>query len=110
MSKEILVLEQHSVEIGGKTFLITAFDAVYGMKVMGQLATHQGESMTNPDFVKGMVLKATKVDNKQMTSEWFDKYFSKKYEQLFQLVQEIIAFNFGDMSEDPNGEGDTSEV
>lgn len=110
MSKEVLALEEKRVVIGEKEFLLVAFDAMYGIKVMGQLGTHQGESMTNPDFIKGMVLKGARHSNgSEVTGAWFDKYFSKKYEQLFELVAEIIAFNFGEVGDDPNAEGDTSE-
>lgn len=110
MSKDILVLEEKTVTVGGKEFLIVAFDTVYGLKVMGQLGTHQGESMSNPDFIKGMITKGVRHGNgTEMTGVWFDKYFSKKYDQLFELVAEVIAFNFGELGEDPNAESDTSE-
>ena len=109
MSKEILTYNEKEVTIGDKKFLITAFDAMYGIKVMGKLGTHQGESMADADFIKGMVCRACRVGGQPMTGEWFDKYFSRKYEQLFELVAEIIAFNFGDLGEDPNAESDTSE-
>lgn len=109
MSKEVLAFKEKDVEIDGYNFLITAFDAMYGIKVMAQLGTHEGESMANPDFIKGMVTRAVRVNNKQMTGEYFDKFFSQKYELLFKLVAEIIAFNFGEMGEGPNAEGDTTE-
>lgn len=102
------VREQHTVVIGNETYLITAFDATFGLNVMSQLQK-MGESNELPSgaFVKGVVLNCVSWKNKMMTEELFNTHFSKKYKELMELFKEILNFNFGE--EGPNDESGTSE-
>lgn len=107
------VLEQTTKVLGENSYLITALDTTYGLNVLSQLTTFQinGQSPT-ADFIKQVVLKSVTVNNMQATEAWFNKYFSRKYTELYELFAEIQKFNFGsDEEEDsPNEQGDTSEV
>ena len=103
------IREQKQMTIGTDNYIITAFDATYGLDVLAQVQKlgMSGESPSGK-FLKDVILKSVTVNNFQLDDKTFDKHFSKKYTQMFQLFEAIISFNFGDEN-DPNGDSDTSE-
>lgn len=103
MSKEIQVLEQKEVEIGGVNYRITAFPAMYGMEVAEQM---MGDGF-DIKKMKDIILKSATYENKAFNDKTFDYHFSRKYNQLNELFAQIMAFNFGEL--DPNELSDTSE-
>lgn len=90
----MFVPEEIEKEIGGNRYLIKAFPALYGLNVLNTLKFM--DNNPSADFLKDVVLKAVTCNNIQPTEEWFNATFSRNYEALFELFQEIIEFNFGD--------------
>jgi len=105
----IIAREQHTITIDKTNYIITAFDATYGLRVMAQVQKMLDSGETpQPEFVKEVIMKSVTVNNMQLDEKGFNGHFSKKYKAMFELFNEILKFNFGD-DEDPNGESDTSE-
>ena len=103
------VLDQTEIEVGGVKYLVTAFPATMGLDILGKLTSLTG---TPPaEFMKYVILKAVKVDNKVVTDDWFNKKFSRNYKELYELFAKITEYNFGDLSgETGNEQSDTSET
>lgn len=103
-------LEQTTITVGGVDYLVTAFPATMGLDILGKLTTVTG---TPPaEFMKFVILKAVKVNNKMPTEDWFNKKFSRNYKELYELFSKITEYNFGDLSgegDEGNGDEDTSE-
>lgn len=111
----IATREQHTVEIDGVSYVITALEATYGLDVMAEVQRlSMKQEAPSGLFMKSLIIKSVTVNNFQLDSKKFDLHFSRKYNQIFELFQEIVKFNFGEEGEEegeegPNGQGDTSE-
>lgn len=101
-------LEQTTITVGDNSYLITALPATLGLDVLAQLTSFSGQPPAQ--FMKEVILKSVKVNNKMPNEDWFNKTFSRNYKQLYELFGKITEFNFGDLSgEEGNVESDTSE-
>jgi len=89
----MFVAEEKTIEIGGNNYLIKEVPALYCLGVLTRLR-NMGDS-ANPEFIKEVVFKSITCNNIQPTEDWFNKHFSRNYEELFQLFEVIIDFNFG---------------
>lgn len=112
--------EQKTVTIDGQDYLLHQFGAIEGLKYQKALAqvllpaiaeiTKGGEMSEESAVSIGMTKLAENIDKvdermieamvvrgatKNNMSINFDNEFAGKYMQLFQLVKEIVLFNFG---------------
>jgi len=103
------VREQTTVFIGDNTYLITALEATYGLDVLNQVQKMAltGDSPSSA-FVKEVIMKSVTVNNLQMNEKLFNTHFSKKYKEMFELFEKIIAFNFGE-EDGPNQDSGISD-
>lgn len=108
----IITKETKDVTIGDTNYTITAFDATYGLGVFNQLAKIEIEGGMPPsDFIRNVILTGVTVNSVQKDKNWFEKHFAKNYNELWQLFNEIVAFNFGGSEEgdSPNADSDTND-
>lgn len=113
--------EQKTVTVGGEDFLLHQFGAIEGLKYQKALAqvllpaiaeiSKLGESLTDQSaiaigmnklaenidkiderMIEAMVVRGATKNNLAIN---FDNEFAGKYTQLFELVKEIVMFNFG---------------
>jgi len=112
--------EQKTVEIGGKSYLLNQFGAIEGLRYQKALARvilpaiaeisksgglSEGEALSigmsklaenidkvDEKMIEAMVTRGATVDNMAIN---FDNQFAGKYLELFQLLKEIVLFNFG---------------
>src|SRR5690606_26994406 len=92
------VAEEKTVVFGDNTYLIKALPALYGLNVLNRLKL-MGDT---PDsaFIKELLFKSVTCNNMQPTEDWFNRNFSRNYDELFQIFEAIIDFNFGDGDEE----------
>lgn len=106
----MMVLEQTTVTVGENSYLVTALDATNGLAVMHKMMEFsKNEQAPTAEFMRNLILKSVTVNNKQANEEWFNKYFSRKYHEVYELFTKIQEFNFGTEEQDPNEQSDTSE-
>jgi hypothetical protein len=105
MSKEIIALEQKQVKVAGVNYLITALPAEYGLEVMNEL--YSSDKEVHESFrIKEIILKSVTMGGVKFTSDAYDKHFSRKYKEIFELYNEIMSFNYGTtIEEDDEGNG-----
>lgn len=112
--------EQKTVTVGGEEYLLNQFGAIEGLKYQKALAAvilpaiaeiskngdgsdesamsiAMGKLAENIDrvderMIEAMVIRGATKNNMSIN---FDNEFAGKYMQLFQLVKEIVMFNFG---------------
>lgn len=103
--------EQHTVEIDGNNYIITALEATYGLDIFAEVQRLSAkEESPSGLFMKSLICKSVTLNNIQLDGKKFDSHFSRKYNQMFQLFEEIIKFNFGSADEEgPNVVSDISE-
>jgi hypothetical protein len=112
--------EQKEITIGQDTYLLHQFGAIEGLKYQKALAKvllpaiaeiSKGEAVTETSAISiGMSKLAENIDQidermiesmvvrgatKNNMAINFDRDFAGKYVELFQLLKEIILFNFG---------------
>lgn len=104
MSNMPITLDQHTVELDGHSFLITAFKASEGWKLLKAL----GDGEINDAVMQKAIVDNVSLDNMKLTNDKYDRFFARKYKLVSDLFQEVIKFNFGDLL-DPNAGSDTSE-
>lgn len=111
--------EQKTVNINGQEYLLNQFGAIEGLKYQKALAqvllpaiaeitknadseasaisigmTKLAENIDKVDekMIEAMVIRGATKNNLTIN---FDNEFAGKYMELFQLVKEIVLFNFG---------------
>lgn len=112
--------EQKTVTVGGQDYLLNQFGALEGIKYQKALAavllpaiaeiskggemseesaisigmTKLAENIDKVDerMIEAMVVRGATKNNMQIN---FDNEFAGKYMELFQLLKEIVMFNFG---------------
>lgn len=108
--------EQKQVEIGGKSYIVTKLPATKGLKyqkyflkVLGPayIEANKSENSTMADVLSKViehldeldeeVLKALVVDSIEMPASRFDIEFSGRLLDLFNLIKEIVFFNYEDV-------------
>jgi hypothetical protein len=105
-----LVREQHTVEIDGDTFLITALGTTAGFETLSKLQEMgEGNKVPDPLFLKKLIMTSVTMNNIQFDEKKYELTFSRKHKTAIQLFWEIINFNFEGLN-DPNAESGTSEA
>lgn len=92
------ILEQKEVVIGGEKYLITAMGASEGLEYIPKIGKE------TPSMVKEAIIKYVSHQGVKFDVSRFDKHFSKKYSEIYDLYNEIINFNFEGVISSPNEE------
>lgn len=100
------VLENKEVTINGNYYVITAMGATDGMVFLDKMINGDGKLPVTE--MRGVIIKYVKLGSKVITDKIYDTHFSRKYDELNQLFEEIMTFNFEGTN--PNDGGDTSVV
>jgi len=104
----VAIKEQHTVDIGQNTYIITALGTSAGFETMKVLREVGDEGIPDPLFIRKLIVGSVTVNNMPVTVEKYEQMFSRKFHEAIELFQAIVKFNFG--VEDPNVQGDTSET
>lgn len=106
---DLQVLEQTTVTVGDTEYLIVALPTMFGLALLDHLGGRVG-NMPSPEMQAQLIIKSVRYQNKAFTEETFNKHFSRKYKDVFELVKEILEFNLGSL-EDEGGDplDDTEE-
>ena len=99
------VLESKEVTINGNYYVITAMDAVEGLDFITKMISNGGV-LPEAKEIRQLVVKYVKLGGKPFTEKSFGTHFSRNYNELQELFEEFMSFNFGD--EVPNDGSDTS--
>lgn len=105
---EILIKEQHTVELDGRKFLITALGASAGLETMSKVMGNEG-ALSDPLFMRKLITNSVTVDNVAIDDKKYELLFSRKLDVLIKLFEEILQFNFPNLF-GPNVEGGTYEM
>ena len=101
-------LEQTTVEVGGESYLVQAFPATYGLDVMQKMIkVASGESELSVQFMSDVIIRSVDYKGRRMDEKTFNIHFSRKYNEINELFEKIMEFNFGEAS--PNDGSDDSE-
>lgn len=92
----ISILEQKEVEVGGCNYLITAMGASEGLEFIPKIGKE------NSELIKSTIMKFVSFEGMAFDNNRFDKHFSKKYKEIYDLYNEIVTFNFEGVMESPN--------
>jgi hypothetical protein len=98
-------LENKEVTLGENYYVITAMGATDGMVFLDKMINGMGKLPIAE--MKTVIIKYVKLGGKPFTDKLYDTHFSRKYDELNKLFEEIMSFNFGDAN--PNDGSDTSE-
>ena len=116
MATKVYIPEQETFEIGDNKFTVIAWPTMFGLEIQSRVQDELTSSgRLSPSLMKDMVVNRTSVNSVAITEKKFDEVFSRKYVDLMELVQKIMAFNFGETEEaekdtaGPKEESDTSE-
>lgn len=96
--------EQTSKTVGDREYLITAMPASVGLKWMEK---HQ-ESLDSGKFdnalMREVICMWVSFENRPIDQKRFDVLFSRKYAHVKKLYNEVIAFNFEELFQEPGSE------
>ena len=111
MSKSIQTLEQKTVEVGGKSYLIHAFPAKFGLSVMEEMANSDGFSV---ERMVEIIIRSVDYAGQKFNETSFNFHFSRRYKDIGMLFNEVLVFNFGEdmefpLEEESSERSDTSE-
>ena len=95
MNLQNIALEQTTVVLGEREYLVTALPAIDALELQDQLS--QNEFKLNPKEIKKLICKCVAFENKQITDKSFDILFSRKTAHLQELVGEILKWGFEDL-------------
>lgn len=106
------IREQHSVEVGGDTYMLTALTTSAGFETMAKLQEMEtaGTLIPDPLFLRKLIMESASVNNVAFDVNRYERHFSRKHANALKLFQEIIQFNFPELTQDPNADSDTSEA
>lgn len=90
------LLEQKEVVVGGEKYLITALGALKGLEYAPKL------NGADNKFIAQLIMETVSHGNMPLTGDKFDKHFSRRYESIYNLFEEILEFNWGVGTENPN--------
>lgn len=107
MSKDIKVLEQTTVKVGGVEYLITAFPATAGLVVADKIMGASVDNKIDPKFVKDVITSSVDYKGRRIDDKTFDYHFSRRYNDVQELFAKIMDFNFGEL--DPNDGSESLE-
>lgn len=99
------ILESKEVTVGGQYYVVTAMEAIDGMEFFDELVRNKG--MATPRKIKEVIVKYVRVGGKKFTDKSFDTHFSRKYNDLGELFEQVMEFNFGE--ELPNDSSDLTK-
>lgn len=95
------------VEVGGEIYNLKKFKAMAGLAIQkkiheSNLFTEEGINVMalEPETMRDIVMLGCSKGSVNFDAKGFDNHFTGKYMEVFQLVAEILMFNFAD----PNAE------
>ena len=102
------------VEVGGEIYNLKKFKALMGLGVQKEiheagLFTEEGINVMalTPEQILKIIANGCSKGSMAFDQKTFDNHFAGKYMEIYQLVAEILTFNYADSS--PNAEADTAE-
>lgn len=102
------------VEVGGEIYNLRKFKALIGLAVQKEiheagLFTEDGINVMalTPEQIFKIISNGCSKGSMAFDTKSFDNHFAGKYMEIYQLVAEILMYNFADNS--PNGEAVTEE-
>lgn len=102
------------VEVGGEIYNLRKFKALIGLAVQKEiheagLFTEDGINVMalTPEQIFKIISNGCSKGSMAFDTKSFDNHFAGKYIEIYQLVAEILMYNFADNS--PNGEAATEE-
>lgn len=98
------ILENKEVTVNGNYYVITAMEAVEGMDFISKVFSNGGTIPPAKD-IRQVIVKHVKLGGKQFSDKTYGIHFSRNYEELMQLFEEFMVFNFGEFN--PNEDSDT---
>ena len=104
--------ETKEVEIGGELYNLRKLKALVGLAVQkeihdAKLFSDEGINVMalTPEQIFKIISNGCSKGSVAFDQKTFDNHFAGKYVEIYQLVAEILMFNFAD----PNAEADTAE-
>lgn len=102
------------VEVGGEIYNLRKFKALIGLAVQKEiheagLFTEDGINVMalTPEQIFKIISNGCSKGSMAFDTKSFDNHFAGKYIEIYQLVAEILMYNFADNS--PNGEAASEE-
>ena len=99
-------------EVGGEIYHLKKFKAMAGLAIQkkiyeSNLFTEEGINVMalDPETMRDIIMLGCSKGSMGFDAKSFDTHFSGKYMEIFQLVAEILMFNFSD----PNASAATEE-
>ena len=99
-------LESKEITINGNYYVMTAMEAVEGMDFITNLYASPNGVPSAKDM-RAAIIKNVKLGGKAFTEKSYGIHFSRNYEELSELFEAYMDFNYGEY--DPNESGDPSE-
>ena len=93
------------IEVGGENFIIKQLPVMVGLEIQHKLMN----GGSTPELIRETICKGVQKGSASLDEKKFDKLFKGKYKQLYELFNEVLAFNFGDMGDDPLDESEGTE-
>ena len=100
------------VEVGGEVYNLKKFKAMIGLAIQkkiheSNLFTEEGINVMalEPEDLRDIIMHGCSKGSINFDTKGFDSHFAGKYMEVFQLVAEILLFNFAD----PNAEAATED-
>lgn len=97
--------ETKEVQVQGESFIVKQFPVMVGLDIQHRLMS-VGSS---PELIREIICKGAQKGSVNIDEKKFDKLFKGKYKQLYELRDAVLAFNFGDMGDDPLDESEGTE-
>lgn len=90
----IIGKEQLEKQIGETKYLINALPAMIGLSARRTI-TEGG--IQDPVFIQRLILDSVTVDGMKKDDNWFNSHFSRNYQELDELIKEVLTFNFPEL-------------
>lgn len=100
----IMALEQTTIEIDDKEYLITAMSATDALMFMEKNIDNVSKGKVDLSVMKHLITKYVSFENKQITDKSFDVIFSRKVGHLRKLFDSVMEYNFQDVFQEAAGE------
>lgn len=104
--------QSKEVEVGGEIYNLKKFKAMVGLAIQKEiheagLFTEDGINVMalSPEAILKIISNGCSKGSVSFDQKTFDNHFAGKYMEIFQLVAEVLMFNFSD----PNVEADSEE-
>lgn len=97
------------IQIGDDLYYLRKFKAMKGLEVQREVLesgafSEEGVNVAKlkPEILRDIIVNGCTKGSIRFDNAKFDEHFSGKYMELYQLVAEILMFNFADPNEQPD--------